>query len=182
MNNQRGYRVKRKSRKEIRSISEQLHKQFCFDNYPVPIVEIVDVAMTKLNENYQFEVIEKSILGDRHGYSVPNEAKIVIREDVYDRAAMGVARDCETLAHELGHYVLHFRCNDHFNFAPTGEPLVPQENSEWQADNFVYEFLAPVAIVRSVNDPVKLAKVCGITQMTAAMRYHILRAEGILFK
>lgn len=46
-------------------------------------------------------------MGAKHGETIPSENRIRIREDVYERACNGYGRDRLTMAHELGHLLLH---------------------------------------------------------------------------
>jgi Zn-dependent peptidase ImmA (M78 family) len=66
-----------------------------------------------------------------------------IRTDIYDAARNGDLRAQFTLAHELGHLILHTGIDKYASFARSGVDHKIYEDSEWQADTFASEFLMP---------------------------------------
>ncbi len=102
---------------------------------------IENILPTTLGVNY--DILEKEVLGpDPKLLPIADKGELVIREDVYealndpDDPMHGRARF--TLAHELGHLVLHEvrRCID--KTAMIKHKVF--EDSEWQADYFASEF------------------------------------------
>ena len=65
-----------------------------------------------------------------------------IRQDVYERAIQGVPRDIFTIAHEIGHAILHDDIEE-IALARNDEEIKPFENPEWQANTFAGELIAP---------------------------------------
>ena len=75
-----------------------------FDDY-VEIVKIFEHTLTRVGVEFEIATIDE--MGTKHGETIPQENKVRIREDVYERACVGYGRDRLTIAHELGHLLLH---------------------------------------------------------------------------
>ncbi len=112
----------------------------------IDIVDLIEnILPTKLGVNY--DILEKEVLGPIEAAINPDKGELVIREDVYDalhdpnHPMHGRARF--TLAHELGHLVLHEGPALHRQTAMINHRIF--EDSEWQADYFASEFLMPTA-------------------------------------
>ena len=73
-----------------------------------------------------------------------------IREDVYERATMGVPRDIFTIAHEIGHALLHDDIEE-IALARNDENIKAYENPEWQANTFAGELIAPSDTVKGLS-------------------------------
>lgn len=71
---------------------------------------------------------------------MPQDSLIILREDVYEGAHEGNGRDRMTVAHEIGHLLMHK--NIAFARAERVE-IRAFESSEWQAKCFSGELLSP---------------------------------------
>lgn len=112
----------------------------------VDILKVLDLA----SEIYGFEyqVVEDYELS----YNVYAETdlihkKIYIKESVYSRAAEGSTRDRFTIAHEIGHVIMH---TDKI-IVCRGEEIKKYEYPEWQADHFAAELLVPVSHIGDLS-------------------------------
>lgn len=79
---------------------------------------------------------------DRNEYAkyIPSENCIKVRQSVYNAAIQGVGKDRFTLAHELGHALMHREV------ALYRSDRLPEkyEDPEWQANEFAANVLCPI--------------------------------------
>jgi len=159
----RGTRVEPRTYWEIEVIAQALRKQCQIDNLEyVPIVKMVEAIAGD-----GFQVVSVDEMGSNDGLTYPNKGIIQIREDVYYAACEGNERARDTMAHELGHFVLHrstsmARCSA---ITVTG----PLTDSEWQADEFSGLLLAPTHIITG-KTAAEVTKRCGIPIQAAINR------------
>lgn len=178
------YRVRARKRKEIRKLAESWWSGLGVSGDRFPIVEVVDVALSKhFRGRYTFAVLDKHQMGDSHGLTDPDQLIMLIREDVYVGACQGQGRDRFTLAHELGHLLLHGggryleRADPNVRRVPTHAKY---EDSEWQADTFAAELLMPIHVVKKCTSAVELAARAGVSHRAAEVRFSVLKQEGVL--
>lgn len=115
-----------------------------FDLYSVsyfPIVEFIENVLPRIDSNFSYHYVDKSEMLDKYAYFDNSTNTMVIREDVYESALAGNGRDRFTLAHELGHYILHSSgvqlCRS------DGGHVVAFCDPEWQANTFASKLLMP---------------------------------------
>lgn len=129
------------SRADIRKKARTFRQVFQLDNQLYfPIVEIMELmnSMPDVFHDFNMEVLEESEMKNFHGLTLPN-GTIKIRNDVYIRAGKGIGTDRDTMAHELGHWLLHRNNRAH---ARLGSGRVPTYcTPEWQAKAFSGELL-----------------------------------------
>jgi Zn-dependent peptidase ImmA (M78 family) len=138
-----GMTVPARSRLQIRELASLLREM----SRPVlggfgdsfPIVDVAELVLPELLDDYVFEVRTVSEMGDDHGLTIPSKNNIRIREDIYERALEGRGRDRLTIAHEIGHLLMH----DTARFARTapGQTIPAYRSPEWQANCFGAELL-----------------------------------------
>ena len=94
------------SLKQVRKCAERIRQIVGVkpDEY-VDIVRIYEYFFPKIGIN--FEVLTRNEMGTKHGETLIGKNTIHIREDIYDGACSGNGRDRLTMAHELGHLLLH---------------------------------------------------------------------------
>lgn len=113
------------------------------DQYIDMVYLIENFLPTTLGVN--FDILEMSVLGPIEAATNPDKGELIIREDVYEALVdptnpmHGRARF--TLAHEVGHLVLHEGPALHRQTSVSQHRIY--EDSEWQADYFASEFLMP---------------------------------------
>ncbi|MDU4728008.1 MULTISPECIES: ImmA/IrrE family metallo-endopeptidase [Clostridium] len=149
-------------------IREVLHLD-TLDKKMFPIEEFLEFGMPTLEKDFHICILTKEEMGNIHGLACPNEKCIKIREDVYDRAISGCGRDRFTIAHEIGHYLLHN--NSSVKLARLGEnkTIEAYRNPEWQADTFAAELLMPITLIES-KDPNRISKEFGVSITAATIR------------
>ena len=106
-------------------------------------------------------------MGAKHGETIPSENRIRIREDVYERACNGYGRDRLTMAHELGHLLLHRV--ETITLAREDGDISPYKDPEWQANAFAGELLAPYEYIKDMS-VIDIARYYGITEKAASIQ------------
>lgn len=122
------------------------------DNTPIDILSVLEIAMPLLDGEFNYSVRHREDMEvDTHAYTDPSNNEIVILNEIYDRAVAGHGRDRFTIAHELGHYLLHNRQMCVLTRIYGSEKILPYEDPEWQADAFAGEFLCPVTATTGIS-------------------------------
>lgn len=176
-------RVKPTSRKALRAKACRLRQQLGVKDDYFPIVDLLDPILSHQFPQYVFDVLPTEAMHpEEHALTDPDQRVILIREDTYIGACEGVGRDRFTLAHELGHLVLHGGNYLARTVAPRQQKPTHQkfEDSEWQADNFAAELLMPISAVKQCRNADELASRCGVSVPAAEVRFRVLRSEGAI--
>lgn len=165
--------VSPRGRNDIRSVAHRVHDLIRRQPPPFPIVEFLEFLMPRVWEDFTFAVQPESLLGDNHGITFPDERTMIIREDIYERAVAGLARDRFTLAHELGHLLLHTGVR----FARHVDPQTVKafRSSEWQANCFAGELLVPSWFSHNYKSVEDTAQLCNVSQEAAALQLRAFR-------
>ena len=127
------------SRKDIRKTVDTL-RSFLEINIEqsVKIVQLFESFLPVIG--FDYEIVEDKELKNNYAETDLNRDIIRVRESVYNGATEGNYRDRFTIAHEIGHAILHknrtFLCRENEN-------LKPYEDPEWQANTFAGELLVP---------------------------------------
>ncbi len=135
------------------------------------IVRFVENVLPTIHPNFQFEVAEDKLLEGRYAETVPafdeSPASIRVREDVYIEAASGLPRPRYTLAHELGHLLLH--SPRRMSLCRMDMALPAFKDPEWQANTFAGEFLVMRHLVVGMS-PLEIADKCGVSYTVAEIQ------------
>ena len=154
------------SLKQIRERCEVIRTIFDIPlNAPVDIVKVFEYILTQIG--VEFEIVPKHEMGTKHGETIPSENRIRIREDVYERACNGYGRDRLTMAHELGHLLLHRV--ETITFAREDGDIPPYKDPEWQANAFAGELLEPYKYIKDMSI-IDIARHYGITEKAASIQ------------
>lgn len=122
------------------------------------VLKILDLSSEVYG--YEYQVVEDDKLSDNvYAETDLIQKKIYIKESVYNRAAEGSTRDRFTIAHEIGHIIMH----TNRIIVCRGEEIKKYEYPEWQADHFAAELLVPVfhindLSVEEIADKYKVSK------------------------
>lgn len=123
---------------------------FCLEDRPYfPVIQALEL-LREVYPGADFEVMFESEMGDDHGRTFPDQKLIWVREDVYERADSGEARDRFTICHEIGHLLMHQ--NIALSRVDPRSPPKVYRNSEWQADKFASYLLMPKKILSQYSD------------------------------
>ncbi|WP_438310766.1 ImmA/IrrE family metallo-endopeptidase [Sporosarcina sp. FA9] len=157
------YIAKPTSRKKIRDLTNVLRRAAgLYDEPYFPVVEFLELAMPELFTAFEYEIVCISEMPNEYGVTYPEKNKICIREDVYERAIEGVERDRFTIAHEIGHFILHKPGNIVLARLETIEEIPAYRQPEWQANTFAGELLAPPQIIKGLNLN-EISSKCGVS-------------------
>lgn len=159
----RGTTVDNRTSEEIEAITRALraHRGLSERNF-FPIVHFVEEIVGD-----GFQVIPVNEMTKAEGLTFPDLGILQVREDVYLAACANDGRARDTMAHELGHFVLHRGMS--MARATPGRVKRLTEDSEWQADEFASLLLAPTHIIagRTAAD---ICVSCGLSMQRAVYR------------
>lgn len=164
------------SRKSIREIAMMIRDITGFKNrLYFPVIEFLEIVMPKLFDDFNYEIRTKEEMGNDYALTYPEKKLIAIREDVYDNAVAGKGRDRFTIAHEIGHFVLHSKGN--LQFARSEEEVkdIPAYmKPEWQANTFAGELLAPPHLIKDLS-AFEVACKCGVSYEAGAIQLNQIK-------
>lgn len=167
------------SRKNIRDFAKKIRKDTGLDKCLFfPIIEFIELSLPIFDPCFELEIWSKENMGNCHGKTVPEEHRIILREDVYDNTINGRGRDRFTVAHELAHYLLHLSCN--IGLARADGEIKPYEDPEWQANAFAAELLMPANLIADMSANLIQTK-CGVSFSAASYQKSIL-SKGRLYR
>lgn len=169
------YKASAISRKNIQELIRYLKKIVHLENeLYFPIVQFLENILPILIPDFQLEIVPKKEMGNKHGETYPNRNLIRIREDVYLGAVSGCGRDRLTIAHEIGHLLLHEDdCIALCKLAPN-EKLRPFEDPEWQANAFGGELLASTYLIKGMS-AADVSEKCGVSMDAAKVQLRTAR-------
>ena len=173
------YEVPPLSRDKIIDAAVNLRTALRITNQMFPILTVVEVLLPQIDEEFSFEVKDEAELGNQHGLTRPELKEMWIRDDVYEGARKGVGRDRFTIAHELGHYLLHNEPGLARTLKPKGS-LPAYRCSEWQANSFAGALLIPTDVTLALRDPQAIAEACGVSLDAARVQIKVLTQKGLM--
>lgn len=161
------YKAAPQSRDQIRRYVHYIKQKTGFeDELYFPILQFVENVLPMMFPDYQFEIVPKSEMGNKHGETYPSKNIIRIREDIYEGAAKGKGRDRLTVGHEVGHFFNHEEDSIVLCRLAPGQKLRAFEDPEWQADAFAGELLAPAHMIKNMTVDEVMRK-CGVSEAAA---------------
>lgn len=128
----------------------------------------------------EFHIVEDHELKNEYAVTVPKERIVIVRQSVYDNASVGIPRDCFTLAHELGHLLLHTNVDSVYAFSQSPSFHHYTQDAEWQANTFASELLVDSRLLSNVNNPRDIEKKFGVSFETAGYVYDRFSRESLL--
>lgn len=154
------------SRDRIRQLAKKFRNIFGLEEVlNFPILQFIEWVLPELG--LDFEVVPVDELGNAYGVTHTKKGVMSIREDVYNRAVNGNARDRFTLCHELGHFLMH--TPERVSFARGEVPAYM--DPEWQANVFAGELMAPYELVKDMS-VAEIAEKCGMSFSAAQVQYN----------
>jgi len=144
-----GVRVPPLSRRQIQGMAQKLRNMLGLAEKPLfDIVAFLEHTMPEMFPDFSLEICQDKEHPLDYGLAYPDEQRIVLRSSIYNDAIRGVGWCRMTLAHEAGHLFLHEGVPAIFARSDPERRLAAYENSEWQADVFAGELLAPTTLIR----------------------------------
>lgn len=175
------YKVAPMRRMDIRLWAHFFRRNTGYENEAFfPVVDVMELLLPRMLPGFVYEYAPTAEMGTDHGRTYPSENRIVIREDVYEGALEGKGRDRLTIAHEIGHLLLH-RGNVVFARTETNQ-IAAYESSEWQANCFGGELLVSatsIPIFRGLSIA-QVAEMCGTSYDAADYQIRQYRKEGLM--
>lgn len=175
------FEVSPMSRRSIIEAAESLRRALRIEQDYFPIHHIVEFELPKVwPDFFSFEVKEYDELGEEHGRTYPERGEIWLRDDVYEGVRAGKGRDRFTLAHELGHLLLHQTPQGLARRLKPVREVKVYENPEWQASSFAGALLIPTEAARRHVSAEGIAQACGVTVQAANAQLRALRKMGVV--
>lgn len=139
-------RVPGRSMIEILNFANMVRRTFGMGNATyIDIAYFLDVVLPRFIPDFILEIVEDHELSEDEAVTYPNEMRMVVRESTYIDACKNKGRARFTLAHETAHLFIHPNIPAAYARArPISEKIKPYEDSEWQANVFAGQFLAPI--------------------------------------
>jgi len=176
------------SRDRIRSAARQLRNIRCAlagsdaDEPYFPIIEFLDVELPKHLDGFVLEIWDIDSMrreyGEAHAMTYPEDQLIQVRDDIYEGAAAGQGRDRSTLAHELGHVVLHNKQGLARRIADASVPTYRQ--SEWQAKAFAGELLVSADHIYRCSSVLDVPDMFGVSFDAAEVQWSAFMKAGLI--
>lgn len=168
-----------RSVKEISQCANAWREAFGFrDSWSPDVIHIVENLLPQLDEDFTLLVGSERRMGQQLGLTKFFPPQIWLREDVYEKALQQDGRSRFTVAHEIGHFLLHSGEARPRDLSVVNERIAERFRSvEWQADCFAAAFLMPEHIVRQFSKKLELAQCCNVSVQAAENR---MRSLGLL--
>lgn len=138
--------------------------------------QMLEFALPKILPTFVYDVKTMAKMGENEGLASPDRDYIAIREDVWEGARGGRGRDAFTLAHELGHLILH-QSENLLQRQGRGDPAIFCQ-PEWQADTFAAELLMDIRKITPSDTPHSISRRFGVSIACAKRRLHNLQRTG----
>lgn len=115
-----------------------------------PIVHFVELVLPQIDDEFSFVVEEEGKMPDKYAYYDYVKNEMVVRNDVYCLACAENGRHRFTIAHELGHYILHRNGVKMCRIAEK-ESIAAYLDPEWQANTFASAILMPKRLISGLT-------------------------------
>lgn len=131
-----------------------------------PIIQFLEMILPLMFPDLILEIVPLGDMPFLEGETLLGQCTIRIREDIYEAACNGDGRARFTIAHEVGHFLLHTPDSIVLCRLEPGQRLRPFEDPEWQANTFASELLMPPYLIagRTKKD---VMRNCGVSDSAA---------------
>jgi Zn-dependent peptidase ImmA (M78 family) len=178
-------KVSPRSTKDIEALTLAWRDALGVPNEWAPnMLRLLEIELPRLPKLGQFALITRSDLemGNAEAYTQFNPPHIVVRTSVYQSARKCDGRSRMTLAHELGHLVMHPGASKLRTDFPelSRTKIKPYEWAEWQANKFASLFLMPLHVIREFTSASQLSECCQVSLQAAQIRFsEVTRASQL---
>jgi Zn-dependent peptidase ImmA (M78 family) len=164
------YIAKPSSRSAIRELANSIRKVAgVYDEPYFPVMELLEWGLPELDPLFTLEILAPGVMKNEYAVTYPEKHLIRIQEDVYERAVSGSGRDRFTIAHEIGHYIMHKPGSIALARSHNFEKIPSFKSPEWQANTFAGELLAPPHIIHGLSIR-EVAMSCGVSLEAASIQ------------
>ncbi|MGJ0396200.1 MAG: ImmA/IrrE family metallo-endopeptidase [Methylocystis sp.] len=166
--------VKGRSDKEVRELARRARDFFQIDRKRVDLDACMrrqTIWTVKGEKPFQFRIMPDEEMGTADGLTVraDNAVEVWIKESVWKLAQLGEGRARNTVAHEIGHAVMHDRAA--MPRRANGNKMLswikPFESGEHQANVFAPAFLIDDAVADSLSTPEGISVQFGVSLESA---------------
>jgi hypothetical protein len=165
-----------RSRKEIRRWADVVRQISGFAKEPrFDIVRFVELRLPVLDDDATFALTDDLGPGI-HACTDVRSRCIMIHPEIYRRAGAGYGRDRMTLAHEVGHLLLHTEVQLARRIGSA--PLAPFRDPEWQAKAFAGELMIPRSLYPTEKHPAEVAALLGVSTDAVLTQFSAWKREG----
>jgi Zn-dependent peptidase ImmA (M78 family) len=163
-----------RSREDIENLALAVREITGMKDKPFfPIVKFVENVLSEIVPNLVFDVRDDDFMGDRMGAVDPMSGAFFVRIDCYEGAIVNNPRDRFTVAHEVGHALMHIgtlnRSNRHFS-----TKLPAYVDPEWQANYFAGALLMPRHLMSQCTSLDQVMNTFGVSRECASVRAKVL--------
>jgi len=161
-----------RSRKWIDDFALGVRRAFQIpDDRAVDMLRLIELILPQVWDDFRYEIVPDRELGDAEATTSMNERVIRISESCYAAARRGHPRYPFTLAHELGHLLLHTGRQTSLARGTVKAYVDP----EWQANAFASAFLMPPDGVKACGCISDIMRRYGVSRPAAEFRANALK-------
>ncbi|MCS3411093.1 MULTISPECIES: ImmA/IrrE family metallo-endopeptidase [Serratia] len=160
-----GHRVSPLSNEKIKHYAQQLRDALELNNSRYMRLDVLLEGLAA-TDSIMLEIVEDRELQGRYALTYPDRNKIVLRQSVYDGLCEGEHHSRFTVAHELGHLIMHRNQMAYARSSTAGKHKI-YEDSEWQADVFASHFLIDSRLVEPGSTAEKISHDFGVSLSAA---------------
>lgn len=173
------------STEEIRAYALQLRQIFSYknsDRIDVPkLYDRLALMFERANLRFGYQILPDDspvFDSDEEGYTDMSSGMISLKESVFENACtQKFNRASFTLAHEIGHFFLHyFQGSFRLKRLPPGTRCPPFKDPEWQANTFASEFLMPFDECVGLT-PEEIMRKFNVSYRAAEVRYNKVQQD-----
>lgn len=174
-----GYIASPMSRLQIRDVTVRIRTAFGLCDKPnFPVLHALENILPEMIPEAVFEVVDPDEMPGMYAEAFPAATSIRVRQDVYNGARAGIPRDRFTLAHELGHLVLH--AEHRLQRTASLMHVKAFQDPEWQANAFAGELLMPLDIYKRLRNPEDACTVFGVSKAALEVQRSAWSKERLL--
>jgi Zn-dependent peptidase ImmA (M78 family) len=179
------YRVKSRSDQDVRQLAKKLRVYFrvdgCINVDVLSCLKQDRIWTVRGMQVLNFQARPDNEMGSNDGSTTFGKGvvNISVKQSVRAAALMGDGRSRNTLAHELGHGVMHYgpEMFRRMNGNATPKYLKPYESAEHQAKVFAPAFLINDALAATLTSAGELSIQCGMSLESAEICYKALTEQ-----
>src|SRR5690349_16722441 len=171
------------SRRQIRLFADSVRSSLRITTPFFPIVPVIEFALPSVIEGFFHDVVDVDEMNVQfgqgcHAMTFPDDRAMFIREDIYERARGDKGRDRLTLAHEVGHLLLH--CGIRFAKRVKTRETPAFRDSEWQANAFGGELLVSYRYISRCKNPSEVAELFKVSEAAAEKQWEVFKRENLI--